>query len=161
VLAGSLLIALIAGCSNPRENLPTHPRLSAEDTRAALAARSAAVKTVSAQGTITLTRPDGQSVRFDGAMAIRPPDHTRLRAWKFGQAIFDLTVTPDGVWMIAPQDSDRRDEIKRAGRDRRRFRKDVLVPHGKLFRQHQSDRGGTWQHHAFPPEASRRHIPGV
>jgi outer membrane lipoprotein-sorting protein len=109
-----LAMLLLVGCVL-KENLPAHPRMPAEQTRQALAQRAEAVKTVSAEGTITLTRKGGQSIRFDGAMAIRPPDHSRLRAWKFGQAVFDLTVTPDGVWIIAPDDPDRRDDIRRAG----------------------------------------------
>jgi hypothetical protein len=46
---------------------------------------------------------------------MQPPDRVRLRAWKFGQAVFDLTLTPDGVWLVAPEDSRRAAEIRNAG----------------------------------------------
>ncbi|MBA2708765.1 MAG: hypothetical protein H0U59_13250, partial [Gemmatimonadaceae bacterium] len=109
-----LLLTLTAGCV-PRDGLPTHPRMSVDETRRILARRAESVKTISSQATITLTRPDGESIRFDGAIALRPPDRSRLRAWKFGQAVFDLTVTPDGVWIIAPDDPKHRQDIRRAG----------------------------------------------
>jgi hypothetical protein len=111
-----LLIAqLVAGCALAREKLPTHPMMSAEQTRLALAERAHATRSVSAEGTITLTRPNGESIRFDGALVMRPPDRARLRAWKFGQAVFDLTLTPDGAWLLVPSDSSRAAEIRSAG----------------------------------------------
>ena len=49
---------------------------------------------------LTLTRPDGQSVRLDAALVMSLPDHSvRLRAWKFNQAVFDLTLNPQGLWI--------------------------------------------------------------
>ena len=106
-------LAVCIGCAG--ENLPTYPRLPVEKTRTILANRAKGVKTVSAEGTITLTRPDGESIRFDGALVIQPPDRSRMRAWKFGQAIFDLTLTPDGVWLVAPRDTTHGEDIRRAG----------------------------------------------
>jgi hypothetical protein len=35
-------------------------------------------------------------------MAIQRPGNARLRAWKLGQAVFDITLTPAGLWVVAP-----------------------------------------------------------
>jgi outer membrane lipoprotein-sorting protein len=80
-----------------------------------LAERARQVQTLSGEGLITLTRPDGESVRLDAAIAMRPPERARLRAWKFGRAIFDLTVAPDGVWVVTPDDPKRQEQIRSAG----------------------------------------------
>jgi hypothetical protein len=44
----------------------------------------------SSQGTITLTRPDGESVA--GPAMVRPARQAAHRAWKLGRAVFDLTM---------------------------------------------------------------------
>ena len=109
-----LLLLVSAGCHNTEE-LPTYPRMSAGETQRMLAERAHCIKTVSAEGIITMTRPDGESIRFDGALAMAPPDRARLRAWKFGQAVFDLTLTREAAWLVAPSDASRADDIKKAG----------------------------------------------
>jgi outer membrane lipoprotein-sorting protein len=97
------------------ENLPTYPRLSASETQKHLSAQAHRLHTVSSEGTITLTKPDKQSIRLDGALVMEPPERARLRAWKFGQAVFDLTLSDGSLWLVAPSDSSRRDDIRRAG----------------------------------------------
>ncbi len=77
--------------------------------------RSAQIYSVSGQGLITLTRASGDTVRLDAAVVIQMPDRARVRAWKFGQAVFDLTLTPDGLWVIPPKDKEQRDQIMAAG----------------------------------------------
>ena len=72
-----------------------------------LARRSALIHTVAGSGTLDLTGPDGQGVVLDMAVALAPPDHARVRAWKFGQAVFDLTVTPTGTWLEADRGGDK------------------------------------------------------
>jgi outer membrane lipoprotein-sorting protein len=104
---------LLTGCTC--ENLPTYPHLTAIETQKHLSDQAHQLHTVSAEGTITLTKPDGQSIRFDGALVMQPPDQARLRAWKFGQAIFDLTFTDGAIWLVAPSDSSHREDIRRAG----------------------------------------------
>lgn len=127
-----LLLALLTGCAH-KENIPTYPQMSATDTLAALATRSRAIKTLNGQGLITLTRPAGDSVRLDGAIAMAPPDRTRLRAWKFGRAIFDLTVTPDGVWLVAPDDPEHKEKIRSAGVGAAQLAKTWSVLSGGFF----------------------------
>jgi hypothetical protein len=97
------LSLLLAGCES--EHIPTYPPMSAQRAMQILVDRNRSIKNISAQGLITLQRPCGDTVRLDAAMAIQRPGSARLRAWKFGQAVFDITLTPLGLWIVAPQDS--------------------------------------------------------
>ncbi|MDB5293662.1 MAG: hypothetical protein JWL69_4903 [Phycisphaerales bacterium] len=101
---------LLIGCT-PAEKLPTYPWTDARGALHVLAERARSVHTASAECALTLTRPDGESVRLDGALVMKPPGSVRLRAWKFNQAVFDLTLTPDGLWVLTPDDPERRDKI--------------------------------------------------
>ena len=103
-----------SGCA-PREQLPAYQWVDGQTALRDLAARAQAVHTASAQCQITLTRANGQSVRLDGAIVMQPPDHVRLRAWKLGQAVFDLTINPDGVWMVLPDDPQGKQRMIPAG----------------------------------------------
>jgi hypothetical protein len=94
------LCLLLAGCE--AEHIANYPPMSSQQATQILLDRSRSIKSISAQGLITLARPDGQTVRLDAAMAIQPPGNARLRAWKLGQAVFDITLTPQGLWMVAP-----------------------------------------------------------
>ncbi|HEX8523791.1 MAG TPA: hypothetical protein VF669_16160 [Tepidisphaeraceae bacterium] len=109
-----VLLAGFVGC-RATSNLPMHPRMSLNETKQYLAAQAQRVKTISAEGTITLTRGGGESVRFDGAMVMELPTKARVRAWKFGQAIFDLTLNDEGMWLVAPKDSSHAEDIRKAG----------------------------------------------
>ena len=112
-----LAIALTPGCAHKptgRESLPAVQYSDNADALRILRERGAAVKTVTSHGTITFTRPDGESVRMDLAMVSQPPDRLRLRAWKLGRAIFDLTLTPDGLWLLAPEDPSLRHKVEKA-----------------------------------------------
>lgn len=115
VILASLLVAA-GGCTHRfEEKIPTYDLMDAPSSLRALSERARLVKTLSGEGLITLTRADGESVRLDAAMAMRPPERARLRAWKFGRAIFDLTVAPEGIWIVAPEDPQRKEQITSAG----------------------------------------------
>jgi hypothetical protein len=107
-------LVLAAGCTPP-ERIPSYPPMPAEQAMKIVADRSHAIHAVSAQGMVTLTRPDGESVRFDTAVVLAPPERARVRAWKFGQAVFDMTLTPEGLWLVSPQEGGHRQEIEAAG----------------------------------------------
>src|SRR4051812_32284917 len=111
-----LLAAFLAGgCAPKGPPLPTYPLMATDETTRRLAEQSHAVHTVTGEGLLTLNRPDGQSVRLDAAVVMQPPGKVRLRAWKFGQAVFDLTMNDAGVYLITPEDSSRKEQIKSAG----------------------------------------------
>jgi hypothetical protein len=133
VTAAVLLAA--AGCVHkPRTStLPTYPDLDDAEALKVLAGRATAVRTLSAQCRLTLTRPDGQSVRLDGALVMQPPARLRLRAWKFNQAVFDLTLTPDGLWVMAPGDADRREKVLPASISAAQFGREWAMLNGGFF----------------------------
>src|SRR4051812_10020811 len=110
------LICWISGCTNHRERIPVYPQMSAQQTLEMLRSRANAIHTLSGQGTLRLSSADGQSVMLDTAIALEPQQNeARIRAWKFGQAVFDLTVIHDGVYVVAPRDSAQREQILKAG----------------------------------------------
>ncbi len=73
--------------------LPTYAAMSDEESLAILQTRSATIKQVQADCEIQLIDEKGDRVRLDGAMVLDFPDKARIRAWKFGHAVFDLTLT--------------------------------------------------------------------
>jgi hypothetical protein len=93
---------LFVGCDS--EHIATYPSMSDQQAMQILIDRSRRIRTVSAQGLVTLERPSGEIVRLDAALAIQPPTNARLRAWKLGQAVFDITLTPQGLWVVTPQE---------------------------------------------------------
>jgi hypothetical protein len=110
----AMLVGVI-GCASSNESLPKYPRMSDAQSLHTLAARAAKTKSVTSQGLITLRDSAGQTVRLDCVIVMRLPDELRLRAWKFGQAVFDLTLTSQGAGLIAPEDPERRAQVQTAG----------------------------------------------
>jgi outer membrane lipoprotein-sorting protein len=100
-----LCIAAIAGCAQ-RENIPTYPPMDAQHSLEIIRQRSSQVQDVSGEGALTLTDRGGRSVRLDAAVVLAPPDRARVRAWKFGQAVLDLTILPEGTWLYLPRGED-------------------------------------------------------
>ena len=137
-LATTLLaVALLSGCAAPakRENLPA---VHFRDDRGALdilIQRADLVKTVSSQGTITLTRPSGESVRLDLAMVRSGRDKLRLRAWKLGRAVFDLTMNGGDVWLFTPDDQSLKQKARSAGLSARQLAQNIRLLDGELFRR--------------------------
>ena len=139
----ALLFCLLhsAGCrpAPPPENLPAYPWVDDATAIRTLAERSRAVRTTSAEVGLTLTRPDGQSVQFDGAMATRSPGDLRLQTFKFGRTVFDLTLigggSADGGGMFVKtmDDPARRDKIIPASRSAARFAREWSMFTGGLF----------------------------
>ena len=109
VLCLATALALV-GCAaeTAREPLPTYRLMSPEESIQIIAARQAEIKKVSARSEIELTDADGQQVNLDGALPAMPQTTTgprvRLRAWKLGHAVFDLTVVDGKAWIVAPDD---------------------------------------------------------
>jgi len=122
------------GCATRvQENIPTYPLTDAASTVRLVAEHAKQVHSLTGEGLITLTRPDGESVRLDAAMAMQPPQRARMRAWKFGRAVFDLTVTPEGVWAVIPEDPKRKEQITAAGVSAAKLAKTWSVLSGGFF----------------------------
>ena len=122
--------------------LPTYPGLDDSAALKVLAERAEAVKTLSAQCRLTLTRPDGQTVQLDGAVVMEPPQRLRLRAWKFGQAVFDLTLKEDGLWVMTPQDPGRREKVLPASLSAAQLGREWAVLNGRFFLERDLTTGG-------------------
>lgn len=73
---------------------------------AAIDRRVASIETLAAECRLTFHRPGKDSVSLQGALVAQPPDRLRLRAWKLGHAVLDLTVRPDGVWLWTAKRAD-------------------------------------------------------
>lgn len=97
-LLTALSVLALGGCA---ANLPTYPAMNDADALQVIAARMDSVKSISASADIALTSAQGETVSLDGAFVARPPERARLRAWKFGSPVLDLTIVPDGVWAYA------------------------------------------------------------
>jgi outer membrane lipoprotein-sorting protein len=134
VLTAAFLFLLV-GCA-PREKLPTVAWRDPSEALSILARRAESVKTVTAEGDITLQRPDGESVRLDLAMVRAGSESVRIRAWKLGQAVFDLTMTPEGAWLLTPKDASLQNKARSAGLSARKLAQNLALLGGDLFRQH-------------------------
>ena len=88
-----------AGCA---PSIPRYHWSSDEDAIRELFRRANEVRTIEAACAIALRDENDQHVTLDGALVARQPDYLRIRAWKFEQALFDVTATPDGVWIDVP-----------------------------------------------------------
>lgn len=91
-----LALATLAACARP---LPRHPWVDAPTALATIRARGEAITSVSSACGITL-RSAHSSIRLDGALAAEPPDRFRVRAWKLGTPVLDLTQTDGGIWLM-------------------------------------------------------------
>lgn len=108
-LSGCLGLAALlpAACQmQPRPDLPplpVQPWPGAEAALAQMAARDAQLVAQRAQGTLTLER-GGDSVSLEAVLILAsPPDappSLRLRAWKFGRTVLDLTLNREGAWVL-------------------------------------------------------------
>jgi hypothetical protein len=122
---------LAAGCAS-RPAVPKQPMLQPPQAIALLAEQDSKITSATGEGSVLLTRADGQSVRLDTVVVAQFPDRVRLRAWKMGQAVFDLTLTPDGVWMLVA-DKSRREKILTAGANAAQFMRGWSSLHAGFF----------------------------
>lgn len=98
-----LVVGLVGGCASVTP-LPAYPAMSDADALRTIADRQEAVKSVSAECNLDLTDPRGQTVSMDGVLVAQFPGSFRLRAWKFGHAVFDLTLAGGKGWVMLPDD---------------------------------------------------------
>jgi outer membrane lipoprotein-sorting protein len=130
----AVVLCLIAGCEHVEpESIPHFPLMDAQASLQTLAKRAHLVQSLSSQGLVTLTRPNGESIRLDAALVLKPPAEARLRAWKFGRAVFDLTVTPQGVWYLTPDDPARKAQLRSAGVSAAKLAKTWSLLNGGFF----------------------------
>jgi outer membrane lipoprotein-sorting protein len=129
-----LLFLCINGCpQGPKEKLSTFAPTSVPVEIQTMVERSKRLKDISGSGTLQLTQPDGQSVVFDLAVAMQPPDRARIRAWKMGQAVLDLIVLPDAVWLETSQQGQRKTQITGIGDTAARITRALCFLNGGFF----------------------------
>ncbi len=100
----AIATAATSGCSTP---LPAYPWKDHETAQRLMAEHAAELQSVQSEARMILTAADGNSVTLDGAIVAAPPDRFRLRAWKLGHAVLDLTLTPEGVWLKADENREK------------------------------------------------------
>ncbi len=114
-LAGLLLLSSVGGCGHsavPKLNpLPNFALIDDSTALEILRQRAESVQRISGQCALKLTGNNGESVHLDAAIVMARPDRLRLRAWKMGQAVFDLTLRPDGLWVETPTDPSRAKDV--------------------------------------------------
>jgi hypothetical protein len=101
----AILASLLAGCGS---DLPTYPPMAPEEAWRIVADRASMIRAVSAEADATLTGADATSLRVDAALVMAPPDRVRLRAWKVGHAVLDVTSDAGAVWVDSPPAPDGR-----------------------------------------------------
>jgi outer membrane lipoprotein-sorting protein len=112
--------------------LPTIEWVDEPTAIRALAERAKEIRTVQATCTLTLTRPDGQSVALDAILLSASPDRLRLQASKMSHKLFDLTLNPDGLF-VQIDDPSRKDKLIPASISAARFAREWSMFNGGLF----------------------------
>jgi len=99
VVFGSVIPAVLvggAGCASP---LPRYAWHDAPTALRTMSRRDGGIQTFSASCRILLESDAGR-IELTGALVAQPPHRLRLRAWKFSQAVFDITLNDDGLFVL-------------------------------------------------------------
>jgi hypothetical protein len=105
--AATLVLSLLAACAG--QPLPTYDNPDPEFARSHLR-QAHEFRTIRAEGEVTLTSVDGQSVTCDAVLLASDRRHVRLRAWKLGHAVIDFTLTAEGLWVLTGDEARRADQ---------------------------------------------------
>lgn len=100
----SLFVALLSGCTPARTGLPVYAPADANEAMRIIHTRDAAITRVQARAAVRLTDAAGKSVELDGALVLSRPGNLRLRTWKMGQAVLDLTVIDGEAFAFIARD---------------------------------------------------------
>jgi hypothetical protein len=104
-------LALLPGaCAGPPPALPTYPLLAGDSALRIIAQRQARVESLSASCDLLLTKPateasgTGRSISLDAILLAQPSaGRLRLRAWKLGRTVLDVTVDQGVAWVLDSQ----------------------------------------------------------
>ena len=109
---GSAIAAILVvgvGCAS---RLPRYEWHDAQTAIRTMTRRDRAIRTFSAACRILL-ESEGGRVELTGALVAKPPNRFRLRAWKFSQAVLDITLNEDGLFVLDKSRSGERIESLR------------------------------------------------
>jgi hypothetical protein len=95
--------AMLGGCA---ARLPTYESMEAIEAWSIVADRITGVESMRAEADATLYASDDTNMRVDAVLLMQAPHSTRIRAWKLGHAVLDLTATDDNVWFDDPSPSE-------------------------------------------------------
>lgn len=112
--AALFLVACLAagGCaSSEKSTLPIYPAMSTVESIDVIRTRATKLERVTGRGEITLENPNRGAVSLDSIFVLAPPDRARVRAYKFTQAVFDLTLNPDGLFIFVPRERGKPGEL--------------------------------------------------
>jgi hypothetical protein len=135
ILAGAAILAILTGCagSSPADPPRIYTGVDAPAALRILRARFAAIHTFSAQCQLKLVDPNQQTVHLDGLLVQSEGQRLRLRAWKMGNAVFDLTLRPDGLWIKTADDPNHASKIIPAARKTSDLARQLLWFNGGFF----------------------------
>lgn len=125
-----LALLLLGGCASTA--LPTYPWTDHDTAIEIMSRRARQLRTLSARCDLTMENPQG-TVNLDAAIAMRKPGELRLRAWKFSQAVFDLTVNGEGVFVAVAEEASRPDRATMTRMSAHRFARAWSVFNGDAF----------------------------
>jgi hypothetical protein len=94
-------LSLSAGCASRKP--PTYAWVDTDTAIAHLVRQDSRLQSISATGMVTLTDPKNNPLRLAAMLVAKFPDYLRLRCWNSGEVAFDLTLKPEGVWMLVPE----------------------------------------------------------
>jgi len=98
VIAAAMLASLGA-CASP---LPVYPASGVRESLGVLAERAADLESFTGGGTLTVHNPERGTVTLEAAVVARKPDQLRVRAWKLGRSMADITL--DGEEVVEKMD---------------------------------------------------------
>lgn len=107
LVAGFLALLILPACARP---LPRYHAMEPRDAIRTMRERDSAIESVSVECNVSIQGKDASSVSLDAVLVAKWPDYLRIRAWKFGHPAFDLTSTPDGVWLYVSDEARERSE---------------------------------------------------
>ena len=96
------MFLLAVGCAAKGPPVPTYPRASAAESLEMMRERAAGFAGAAGKGSLVIEREKG-SVGLDAAFVAAPPGRARVRAWKFSQAVLDVTAKQGKVWLFRAQ----------------------------------------------------------
>jgi len=96
----SALWIVLLTCSGCANSLPRYSWSGADPAIETMTRRDLGLNTFSATCRLLL-RADGGDVELSGVLVARPPSHLHLRASKLMQTVFDITLTPDGLFVYS------------------------------------------------------------
>lgn len=106
-----------AGCVR---SLPTYTWVNSRTAIDVMTTRDADIDSFSATFRLLLQSGAGE-IELTAVIVAQPPDNLRLRAWKFSQSVFDITLNPNGLFIFSKSNG------QEGGMETERLTRDGLI----------------------------------